>query len=107
MIWNQLLSPLARLFVEELRGNTRGKVAYMKLSVLVMLDEGVTHETIAVFLDILSGTASNCKKKYDQDGLDKYLDRHYEPYQGKMSDEQLLLLETQVSRGLTAYQCYR
>lgn len=97
---NQLLSPLERLFVEELRGNTRDKVAYMKLSVLVMLDEGATHETIAVFLGISSGTVSNCKKKYDQDGLDKYLDRHYVPYQGKMSDDQLMLLEAQVSRGI-------
>ena len=97
---NYLLSFPERAFVEEARANTQDKLAYMKLSVLVMLDEGVTQETIAVLLGIGSGTVNKCKKKYDSDGLDGFLDRHYVPYQGKLSDEQLAMLDSAVEHGI-------
>ena len=97
---NCLLSPPERVFIEEARANTRDKLAYMKLSVLVMLDEGLTQETISISLGIGIGTVNKCKKKYDSDGLDGYLDRHYVPYCGKLSDEQLAQLETEVETGL-------
>lgn len=97
---NALLTPMERLFVEELRGNTRDKNAYMKLSVLVMLDEGHTLSIISVALGIGLGTASNCKQKYERDGLDKYLDRNYVPYCGRLDDEQLSRLESEVREGL-------
>jgi transposase len=95
-----LLHPLERSFVEEARANTSDKLAYMKLSVLVMLDEGLSQEAISILLGISSGTVHNCKKKYEQEGLEKFLDRHYAPYQGKLSDEQLAVLEEEVSNGL-------
>ena len=97
---HHLLSIPERVFVEEARANTRDKVAYMKLSVLVMLDEGLSQETVSVLLGIGLGTVNNCKKKYDSDGLDKYLDRHYVPYQGKLSDEQLAVLDSEVRERL-------
>ena len=97
---NCLLSIPERIFVEEARANTGDKLAYMKLSVLVMLDEGLTQETIAVLLGIGLGTVNKCKKKYDSDGLDKFLDRHYVPYQGKLDDEQLALLDSEVAQGV-------
>jgi len=37
---NILLSIPERAFIEEARANTQDKLAYMKLPVLVMLDEG-------------------------------------------------------------------
>lgn len=89
-----------RLFVEEARANTRDKVAYMKLSVLVMLDEGLTQEMTATLLGIGLGTVNNCKRKYEDDGLDKYLDKHYVPYSGKLTDEQLARLEDEVCTGM-------
>ena len=97
---NCLLSFPERAFVEEARANTQDKLAYMKLSVLVMLDEGVTQEGISILLGIGTGTVNKCKKKYDSDGLDGFLDRHYVPYQGKLTDEQLGLLESAVEAGL-------
>lgn len=93
---NCFLSPPDRIFLEEARANTSDKVAYMKLSVLVLLDEGLTQEMISTFLGIGLGTVNKCKKKYDSDGLDGYLDRHYVPYQGKLDAEQLVLLEEEV-----------
>jgi len=97
---NGFLHPLERSFVEEARANTTDKMAYMKLSVLVMLDEGLTQEADSVLLGISLGTVNNCKKKYDKEGLEKFLDRHYAPYQGKLSDQQLADLEDEVSEGL-------
>lgn len=97
---NCLLSIPERVFVEEARSNTTDKVAYMKLSVLVMLDEGFGQEAVAVALGIGLGTVNKCKKKYDSDGLDGFLDRHYVPYQGKLSDEQLAMLDSEVEQGL-------
>ncbi len=96
---NCFLSRPDRIFLEEARRNTSDKVAYMKLSVLVMLDEGLTQESISVLLGISIGTVNKCKKKYDSDGLDSYLDRHYVPYQGKLDSEQLVLLEQEVMHG--------
>jgi transposase len=97
---SNLLSQIDRAFVEEARGNTRDKRTYMKLSVLVMLDEGHTQMTVAVALGIGLGTVNNCKQKYEDDGLDKYLDTHYVPYQGRLSDEQLAQLDNYVEQGL-------
>ena len=96
----RLLSIPERIFVEEARANTRDKVAYMKLSVLVLLDEGLTQERTATLLGIGLGTVNKCKQKYEDDGLDKYLDKHYVPYSGKLTDEQLAMLDDQVSEGI-------
>ena len=96
----KFLSKIERAFVEELRANTRDKGAYMKLSVLVLLDMDETYERISAILGIGMGTISNCKAKYAQDGLEKYLDTHYVPYGGKLTDEQLAQLEQSVCGGL-------
>lgn len=91
---------MERAFVEELRANTRDKGAYMKLSVLILLDMDEPYERIAAILGIGLGTVSNCKNKYEQNGLDKYLDTHYVPYNGKLTDEQLAQLEEAVCAGI-------
>lgn len=96
----KFLSKIERAFVEELRANTRDKGAYMKLSVLVLLDMDKTYDEIAEALGLGLGTVSNCKNKYEKEGLDKYLDTHYVPYNGKLTDEQLGILEKKVCEGL-------
>ena len=96
----KFLSKIDRGFVEELRANTHDKGAYMKLSVLVLLDMGKTYEEISETLGIGLGTVGNCKHKYERAGLDKYLDTHYVPYSGKLTDEQLAQLDGAVSQGL-------
>ena len=94
------LKPQERKFVEEARGNTSDKKAYMKLSVLVLSDEGYTQEAVSTALGISLGTVNNCKQKYECDGMLKYLDKHYAPYQGKLDAKQLLLFEQEVEKGL-------
>ena len=89
-----------RLFVEELRTSTRDKGAYMKLSVLILLDMDKGYDEIEAILGIGRGLISNCRKKYESEGLDKYLDRHYVPYLGTISEDDLKRLESEVSTGL-------
>lgn len=95
-----MLSTEERVFVEELRGNTRDKGAYMKLSVLILMDMGKGYDEIEAILGIGRGSITNCVQKYRSDGLSKYLDRHYVPYSGKLDQEELAKLEQEVSSGL-------
>ena len=96
-MFGQFLTPEARVVIEEMRGNTRNVGAYMKLSVLVLLDMGKSYDEIELILGIGRGTITNCRQKYEKDGLDKYLDRHYVPYCGKLAAEALEQIEQQVS----------
>lgn len=99
-MFGHLLTLEERAFVEELRSNTRDKGAYMKLSVLILLDMDKGYDEIEAILGIGRGSISNCRKKYESDGLEKYLDRHYVPYLGKLSEEELKRLDLEVSTGI-------
>lgn len=59
------MTPEERLFVEDLLGNTRDKGAYMKLSVLILLDMDKRYDEIEAILGIGRGLVSNCRKKYE------------------------------------------
>jgi hypothetical protein len=76
---NYLLSVPERVFVQEARANTQDKGAYMKLSVLVMFEESLAYELVATALVVDIDTLENYRGKYEKEGLDKYLDRHYAP----------------------------
>lgn len=97
---NRILTPMERASVEELRGNTRVKEAYMKLSVLFMLDKGKSYEEISVILDLSLSLISNCRKEFEEGELDKYLNKYYLPYQGKLDECQLSSLDQRVSSGI-------
>ena len=99
-MFGHLLTSEERVFVEELRSNTRDKGAYMKLSVLVLLDMDKSYDEIEAILGIGRGSISNCRKKYESDGLEKYLDRHYVPYLGKLDEAELQRLDSEVSSGI-------
>jgi transposase len=99
-MFGHLLTPEESVFVEELRSTIRDKGAYMKLSVLVLLGMDKGYDEIEAILGIGRGSISNCRKKYESDGLDKYLDRHYVPYSGKLSQDDLDGLDSEVSTGL-------
>jgi len=75
-----------RLRVEMLRESTRDKLAYMKLTVLVLLDMGKTYDEIVLILGIGRGTITNCRQKYEESGLTGYLDTNYVPYVGRLDE---------------------
>jgi transposase len=99
------LTKEARAEIEQLRRQTRDKKQHIRLSVLIMLDEGFTHEVIAISLGIDSNTVGNYKQKYLQHGLQQYLKDNYVAYQGEFSKEQLEQVSQKVEQGL--YQTAR
>jgi len=94
------LSKEKRAESEQLRGQTRDKKQHIRLSVLVMLDEGFTYEVIAVSLGIDPNTVGNYKRKYLGQGLEAYLKDDYVAYQGELSQQQLGELDQKVEQGL-------
>ncbi len=51
-------------------------------------------------MGIGQGSISNCWKKFDSEGLDKYLDKNYVPYSGKLGADDLATLEVYLKSGL-------
>jgi transposase len=94
------LTKETRAEIEQLRRQTRDKKQHIRLSVLIMLDEGFTHQVIAVSLGIDADTVGNYKRKYLGQGLDAYLKDDYVAYQGELSQAQLEQLHQQVEQGL-------
>jgi transposase len=99
------LTKETRTEIEQLRRQTRDKKQHIRLSVLIMLDEGFTYEVIAVSLGIDSDTVGNYKQKYLQKGLQAYLKDDYVAYQGELSGAQLEQVGQKVEQGL--YQTAR
>jgi transposase len=89
-----------RVKIEQLRRQTRDKKQHVRLSVLVMLDEGYSHEVIAVSQGIDADTVGNYKRKYLGQGLDAYLQDNYVAYQGELSEVQLGQVDQTVEQGL-------
>ncbi len=99
------LTKETRSEIEQMRRQTRDKKQHIRLSVLIMLDEGFTHEVIAVSLGIDADTVGNYKQKYLQKGLQAYLKDNYVAYQGKLTQQQLGQVNQKVEQGL--YQTAR
>ena len=89
-----------RVQIEQLRRQTRDKKHHVRLSVLIMLDEGYTHEVIAVSQGIDPDTVGNYKRKYLANGLNEYLKDNYVAYQGQLSQAQLEQVDLAVQQGL-------
>jgi transposase len=88
------------LLLRELQQNERHKRNYVKITVLLMLHLGNSAENIALCLGISTGTVANYQKRYQQEGLDNYLEDNYVAYQGKLSAEEQQLLDDELESGI-------
>jgi transposase len=91
-----------RLLIEIKRRQTRHKKEHVRLSVLIMLDEGFSHEMIALCLGIHGDSVGNWKQKYESvsRNLDRYLADNYVAFQGYLSEEQLTRLDAHLQAQL-------
>jgi transposase len=91
-----------RLRIEIKRRQTRHKKEHVRLSVLIMLDEGLNHELIALSQGIDADTISNWKRKYESVSrdLDRYLADNDVAFQGYLSDQQLTALDVHLQAHL-------
>ena len=60
--------------LRELQQNEKHKRNYVKITVLLMLHLGKSAEAIGLCLGISAAIVSNYEKKYEQLGLDSYLE---------------------------------
>lgn len=92
------LSKSERLLIELKRREVRTKKEHVRLTVLIMLDEGFSQETIALCLGIHADTVSNWKQKYESvsRNLHRYLSDNYVAFSGYLSNEQLLQFDAQL-----------
>lgn len=96
------LTPTERIRIEIKRRETRLKKEHVRLSVLIMLDEGLNHELIALSHGIDADTISNWKRKYESvsRNLDQYLTDNYVPFQGYLTEEQLTAVDAHLQEYL-------
>lgn len=88
------LSDTEYRFLRELQQNEKHKRNYVKVTVLLMLHLDKSVEEISLCLRISTGTVLNYAKKYEQSGLDSYLEDNYVAYRGKLTaEEQAILVE--------------
>ncbi len=86
--------------LRELQQNEKHKRNYVKITVLLMLHLGKSAEEIGLCLGISAATVSNYEKKYEQLGLDSYLEDNYVAYQGKLTPEEQAILVQELSENL-------
>jgi transposase len=96
------LSKSERLLIELKRREVRTKKEHVRLTVLIMLDEGFSQETIALCLGIHADTVGNWKQKYESlsRNLHHYLSDNYVAFQGYLSQEQLLQFDAHLQAHL-------
>ena len=86
--------------LRELQQNEKHKRNYVKITVLLMLHLGKSAEEIGLCLGISAATVSNYEKKYEQLGLDSYLEDNYVAHQGKLTPEEQAILVQELSENL-------
>jgi transposase len=98
----QYLTANERLLIELKWRQTHHKKEHVRLSVLIMLDEGFSHDTIALCLGIHAESVGNWKQKYEPVSrvLDRYLSDNYVAFQGYLSAEQLSALDAHLQEQL-------
>lgn len=83
--------------------STKDKVVYKKCTFLIGLSEGYSYEMLCSLLGYQdSSTYTRWKNLYISEGLESYLTDHREGYQGKLREDQLLVLEAHLDQ--TSYR---
>ena len=78
--------------LRKLQKTNRDKNIFVKVTVLLMLDQGISPEVIAISLGIDNSTVFRYQNTFQEKGLDFYLGNRYVAYSGKLSQEQEDLL---------------
>jgi transposase len=86
--------------LRKLQKANKDKTVFIKVTVLLMLDQGFSVEVIANSLGIDESTLFRYQKNFKERGLDFYLDNRYVAYSGKLTPEQEGLLIQEVTDNL-------
>ena len=87
--------------LKELQSNTSDRHTYQKLTTLIMIHNKFSSNTIAENLGIHSSTVNRHYNEYQSiKDFDKYIETHYKPYVGKLSEQQKALIKTYVQTNI-------
>jgi transposase len=86
--------------LRKLQKTNKDKNVFVKVTVLLMLDQGISAEVIANSLGIDESTFFRYQKDFKENGLDAYLGNRYVAYSGKLSKEQEELLIEELTDNL-------
>ena len=87
--------------LKELQRNTSDRLVYQKLTTLLMLHHGYSVLEISELLGINSSTVYRHQKQYISLGdFELYLETHYKPCVGKLTEEQEHLVQSYVSSSI-------
>lgn len=86
--------------LRELQRNEKYKKDYVKITSILMLNDGLSFEFVSRYLGIDISTVRRYMNSYVSLGLDKYLSSNYHINTGKLSIEQKYLLKLELSTNL-------
>lgn len=86
--------------LRKLQRTNKDKTIFVKVTVLLMLDQGFSPESIANSLGIDQSTLFRYQSAFKDNGLDSYLGNRYVAYSGKLSQEQEGLLVEELTDNL-------
>jgi transposase len=90
------LTEIERGQLRLLQKRERGSDLYIRITVLLMLDGGFSISQIEYSLGINQTTVNRYILKYKEEGLDAYLTLNYEGYSGKLTGEEIAILDKEL-----------
>jgi transposase len=91
------LSDTTRALLRREQKTNRDKRAYVKVTVLLMLDQGFTAEDVSASLGIDGSTVYRYIHAFEEKGLGEYLKDNWAAYEGKLNGEQEEAIKKEVS----------
>jgi len=96
---SEFLSTAEREILKKLQ-KEEGKLVYIRSTVLLMLDSGLKVEDISRYLGVSISTVYDCRKRFDSEGLEKYLDLDYKGKWGLLSCREISILRKELKTNL-------
>lgn len=94
------LNDTDKLLLREYQRNSKDRLVYIRVTVILMLDMGKSVDEIESILGIDASTIYRYSKSYQDKGLDEYLKTGYEGYWGRLSCQQLSVLRKELKSRL-------
>lgn len=90
------LRPQDRLVIEDLRSDTKIKKIYIRYTILLMLDDGLTYEQVSRFLGLSGKTIQRVVDLFEQSGIDGVSIYNYKGRASSLNKKQERILQNEL-----------
>src|SRR5690625_51856 len=94
------LQPGDKNLLEEIRSNTLDKRIFVRCSVIISLDAGLSHEAIAISLNISLRSVHRYIRLFEKSGIDGLLEFNYRGRQQRLDDHEVDCLKKELDQNL-------